>query len=315
MKHTRVEIPEPKFWSHLFQEENTGLVDLSASRGVVLTQRDNWVELKGHPNQVSYFEDLLYFLSHAINLGLKISLRDISRWLTFLEQGKREVLASLLNNPIKYSFRKKTVIPRTPNQKDYCCKMRDFDITFGIGPAGTGKTYLAMAHALQDLLEGKVSKIMLVRPAVEAGENLGFLPGDLTEKILPYLRPLYDALYEMLGKNETEILIEKGTIEITPLAYMRGRTLRNAAIILDEGQNTTHAQMMMFLTRLGENAKMIITGDLTQVDLPKGVDSGLREALMKLKPISKIAQHQFHHEDVLRNPLVAEIVKAYREIS
>ena len=312
MKITRIEIPDPKFWTHLFQEKNIGLVDVSASRGVVLTQRDNWVEVKGDQSQVTNFKDLLYFLSHAIHLGLKISLRDISRWLTLLEQGKKEVLVSLLNDPIKYSFRKATVIPRTISQKEYCCKMRDFDITFGIGPAGTGKTYLAMAHALQNLLQGNISKIMLVRPAVEAGENLGFLPGDLTEKILPYLRPLYDALYEMLGKDETEVLFEKGILEITPLAYMRGRTLKNSVIILDEGQNTTHAQMMMFLTRLGENAKMIITGDLTQVDLPRGVESGLREALEKLKPISKIARHQFDNDDVLRNPLVTEIIKAYK---
>jgi phosphate starvation-inducible PhoH-like protein len=203
-------------------------------------------------------------------------------------------------------------VPKTVNQKRYLNAMLKRDVVFGIGPAGTGKTYLAMAVALSHLIDGKAEKLIITRPAVEAGEALGFLPGDLQEKVLPYLRPLYDAMYDMLGKEDTIKLMERGGIEIAPLAYMRGRTLSNAFIILDEAQNTTNEQMMMFLTRLGDNSRMVITGDTTQIDLPKAKKSGLKHALNILKNVDGIKLHFLDETDVVRHPLVQKIIEAYQ---
>ena len=201
--------------------------------------------------------------------------------------------------------------PRTANQSAFVEAMNAHDMTFGLGPAGTGKTFLAVAKAVADMEANKVDKIILTRPAVEAGENLGFLPGDLKEKIDPYLRPLYDALYEMLPRDIVDKKIENGEIEIAPLAYMRGRTLSHAVVILDEAQNTTPMQMKMFLTRLGEGSKMVINGDLTQTDLPHGMESGLKDAERILKNVSEIAFVQFDEHDVVRHGLVSKIVNAY----
>jgi phosphate starvation-inducible PhoH-like protein len=206
---------------------------------------------------------------------------------------------------------KRTVQPRSLNQRRYVEAIEQNDMVFGVGPAGTGKTYLAVAAALTALFENQVEKIILTRPAVEAGEALGFLPGDLQEKILPYLRPLYDAMADMLGKEDSARLIEKGVIEVAPLAYMRGRTLSNAYIILDEAQNTTPEQMMMFLTRLGDRSRMIITGDITQVDLPRSKMSGLKQAIDVLRDVNGIKLFYFEHADVVRHPLVCSIIKAY----
>lgn len=205
----------------------------------------------------------------------------------------------------------KLIYPKTLGQKEYYYALKNNDVVFGIGPAGTGKTYLAVIFAVQALKNNEVQKIVLTRPAVEAGENLGFLPGDLKEKVDPYLRPLYDALYDMLGQEQTERLIDKGTIEIAPLAYMRGRTLEDAYVILDEAQNTTDAQMKMFLTRLGFNSKMIITGDITQIDLPRGTMSGLRRALHILKNVSGIRFIYLSALDVVRHPVVQRIIERY----
>lgn len=209
------------------------------------------------------------------------------------------------------STRKKTIIARTPNQDVYMRALERVELVFGVGPAGTGKTYLAVAHAAQLLERGVVDRIILSRPAVEAGERLGFLPGDLKEKVDPYLRPLYDALYDMIPGDKVERALVAGAIEIAPLAFMRGRTLSNAVIILDEAQNTTSMQMKMFLTRLGENARMIITGDPSQIDLPKGVKSGLVEALQILKGVEGVSVVRFLERDVVRHPLVRRIVRAY----
>jgi phosphate starvation-inducible PhoH-like protein len=209
------------------------------------------------------------------------------------------------------STRKKTIIARTPTQDAYIRALERAELVFGVGPAGTGKTYLAVAHAAQLLERGAVEKIILSRPAVEAGERLGFLPGDMKEKVDPYLRPLYDALYDMIPADKVDRAIAAGVIEIAPLAFMRGRTLANAAIILDEAQNTTTMQMKMFLTRLGENARMIVTGDPSQIDLPRGVKSGLVEALQLLNGVEGISIVRFKDTDVVRHPLVGRIVRAY----
>ena len=207
--------------------------------------------------------------------------------------------------------RKRHIQPRSQTQADYIRAMRDYEMVFGLGPAGTGKTFLAVAKAVSLMIEGQIDKIILSRPAVEAGENLGFLPGDLKEKIDPYLRPLYDALYEMLPKDVVDKKLETGEIEIAPLAFMRGRTLTNAMVILDEAQNTTPMQMKMFLTRMGENSRMVINGDLSQTDLPRGVQSGLADALDVLRNVKDIAVVTFTEKDVVRHGLVSSIVKAY----
>ncbi|MDK1479319.1 PhoH family protein, partial [Sinorhizobium sp. 6-117] len=209
------------------------------------------------------------------------------------------------------STRKKTIAARTPMQDAYIRAMERAELVFGIGPAGTGKTYLAVAHAAQLLERGAVDRIVLSRPAVEAGERLGFLPGDMKEKVDPYLRPLYDALYDMMPGDKVERAITAGVIEIAPLAFMRGRTLANAAVILDEAQNTTSMQMKMFLTRLGENGRMIVTGDPSQIDLPRGVKSGLVEALQILHGVEGVSVIRFKDVDVVRHPMVARIVRAY----
>jgi phosphate starvation-inducible PhoH-like protein len=209
------------------------------------------------------------------------------------------------------STRKKTIVARTPTQDAYMRALERSELVFGVGPAGTGKTYLAVAQAAQLLERGAIDRIILSRPAVEAGERLGFLPGDMKEKVDPYLRPLYDALYDMMPGDKVERAITAGVIEIAPLAFMRGRTLANAAVILDEAQNTTSMQMKMFLTRLGENARMIITGDPSQVDLPRGVKSGLVEALQILHGVEGVSVIRFRDVDVVRHPLVARIVRAY----
>jgi phosphate starvation-inducible PhoH-like protein len=207
----------------------------------------------------------------------------------------------------------KPIYPKTLRQIEYIRKLSKKDMIFGVGPAGTGKTYLAVVYAVSLLKKNKIKQIVLTRPAVEAGESLGYLPGDLKDKIDPYLRPLYDALYEMLGVNETKALIEKGVIEIAPLAYMRGRTLENAFAILDEAQNTTAMQMKMFLTRMGFNSKFVITGDISQIDLPNGKRSGLKEALRILRGIEEIGITKFEYVDVVRHPLVSKIVERYEK--
>jgi phosphate starvation-inducible PhoH-like protein len=254
---------------------------------------------------------LFELLESARSQGLRIRSSDFHYTLRCVAEGKAEELREIYRNPLVIKLKRQSVVPKTLNQKRYLQAIDAHPITFGIGPAGTGKTYLAMAMALKELLEGRVERIILTRPAVEAGEALGFLPGELQEKILPYLTPLYDAMNDMIGKEQTMQLVERGIVEIAPLAYMRGRTLANAFVVLDEAQNTTHEQMMMFLTRLGDGSRMVVTGDITQIDLPRSKQSGLKEATRILKRIKGIELFNFDGQDVVRHPLVQDIINAY----
>ena len=258
---------------------------------------------------------LFEILIEVSSLKFSISHRDIVYIAALIEEEKEDLYLDFIKNrkPICYTYNNKPIYPKTIKQDEYIKTITKKDLIFSIGAAGTGKTYLAVSYAVSLLKKGNVEKIILTRPAVEAGESLGFLPGDLKEKIDPYLRPLYDGLYECLGREIVNELIEKGTIEIAPLAYMRGRTLDNSCIILDEAQNTTKMQMKMILSRLGYNSKMIITGDITQIDLPKNVNSGLKHAISILKGVKGIGEIEFKGIDVIRHPLVNEILKRYDE--
>jgi len=243
--------------------------------------------------------------------GYILKPEDISYAVKALSEGKDISVKGLFSGSIPVSSKKRFIIPKTENQKHYIDAINAYDIVFGIGPAGTGKTYLAMAMAINSFLTKQVSRIVLVRPAVEAGEKLGFLPGDIAEKVSPYLRPLYDALFDMMDVDKSSKLIERGIIEIAPLAFMRGRTLNDSFIILDEAQNTTSEQMKMYLTRLGFGSKTVITGDITQIDLPAGKTSGLVEAMRILKDVEDIKIVYFSERDVVRHRLVQEVVRAY----
>ena len=245
--------------------------------------------------------------------GRTVAPGDVTRAIEILGSSKTASLSDMYRRPVYVSPRGKEIAPKTTNQRLYVDAIRDHDLTFGIGPAGTGKTYLAMAMAVADLFRGKYSRIILTRPAVEAGEKLGFLPGDLAEKVNPYLRPLYDALHDMVSLEKAQTMIERGTIEVAPLAFMRGRTLNNAFVILDEAQNTTREQMKMFLTRLGFESKAVVTGDITQVDLPTAQVSGLHDAWKILHGIDGISFIEFEDRDVVRHPLVKRIITAYEK--
>ena len=279
--------------------------------GAKLTTREDWLKIDGTTEQVTNAEALFAFLDQARAQGMRIRTPDFHRITDAFARGEGQQLRTLLDEPLVIATNRKTIVPKTLGQKLYLQSMLAHPVVFGIGPAGTGKTYLAMAAAVNALLKNQVERIILTRPAVEAGEALGFLPGDLREKILPYLRPLYDALHDMLDSEDVARLTEKGVIEIAPLAYMRGRTLSHAFIILDEAQNTTSEQMMMFLTRLGEDSRMVVTGDVTQVDLPRSKQSGLIEVRHILADIPGIDFHTFSGADVVRHPLVQRIIDAY----
>ena len=256
-------------------------------------------------------ESLFIFLHAARDQGMTIRTPDFHRIADTFARGEGDQLRALLAEPLVIATNRRSIVPKTLAQKLYLQSMLKHPVVFGIGPAGTGKTYLAVAAAVSALLKNEVQRLILTRPAVEAGETLGFLPGDLREKILPYLRPLYDALHDMLDAEDIARLTEKGVIEIAPLAYMRGRTLSHACVILDEAQNTTSEQMMMFLTRLGEDSRMVVTGDITQIDLPRSKPSGLLEVRHILADIPGIDFHTFSAADVVRHPLVQKIIEAY----
>ena len=278
--------------------------------------RGDSVYVNANECDVVILEELFTLLNEISKLNYVINERDIIYICNALKNGKKDDLLDLYIKPLTIGkkFGGKDIMPKTLNQKRYVKNLMNKDIIFGVGPAGTGKTYLAVMYAVSLLKEGAVKKIILTRPAVEAGESLGYLPGDLKEKIAPYLRPLYDALYDALGYEQANLLIEKEVIEIAPLAYMRGRTLESACVLLDEAQNTTTSQMKMFLTRLGFKSKMIITGDISQIDLPKGVKSGLVEAINILGDIKEIGITIFSKDDVIRHLLVAKILAKYEQL-
>jgi len=297
----------------LFNNEPRNLQLLDTELGVKATAREGWIKLEGPADGVERAKQLFASLENLLKAGTQIRNREFTHALNVVKHEGAETLKDLVNDRVQTHDKKPGVTAKTVGQKKYLDAVRKHDVTFGIGPAGTGKTYLAVAAALSALREGKVSRIILTRPAVEAGEALGFLPGDLYEKITPYLRPLHDALHDMLPAEEIQKHTERGTIEIAPLAYMRGRTLNNAFIILDEAQNSTTEQMLMFLTRLGHGSKAVITGDETQIDLPPHKHSGLLEAHRALKHVDGIAVIEFSRRDVVRHPLVQRIIGAYEE--
>jgi len=289
-------------------EEN--LKRLSKLLGVKLGSRGNEILIAGNHDKEEKARKFFKELESLIKSGHRLTNEDINIYMTQLKGGGK-ILESAV--PIITTYSGKKIVAKTPTQKEYVKAIKENDIVFGVGPAGTGKTYIAVALAVSAFKKGKVNKLVLTRPAVEAGEKLGFLPGTLQEKIDPYLKPLYDALFEMIEPDKVNALLERNIIEIAPLAYMRGRTLNDSFIILDEAQNTTREQMKMFLTRLGFNSKAVITGDITQIDLPSKKESGLVEAIKILKGIEEIKTVTFKREDVVRHRLVQEIIKAYEE--
>ena len=300
---------------------------MESTLGIHITTRDGWMKIEGATASVARAKEIFGQLGRVTAQGGVIGREEFLFALNHSETGEvagaknkpaslregQSPLETLYDERIQCSARKPPVVPKTESQRDYMRAIDSHDITFGIGPAGTGKTYLAVAKAVAALKAEKVNRIILTRPAVEAGEALGFLPGELEEKILPYLRPLYDALHDMLEPDEIQRAIERNIIEIAPLAYMRGRTLNKAFIILDEAQNTTTEQMFMFLTRIGIGSKCVITGDRTQIDLPKNKPSGLVEAVGALGDTPGIAFHLFGDGDAVRHPLVRAIISAYKE--
>jgi phosphate starvation-inducible PhoH-like protein len=320
--------PSPRHLQALYAGHEENLAHAERLLGVRLTSRDDTLRIEpaepadsANPQSalrapqssaaVATAEALFSFLADARAQGMTIRTPDFHRIADTFARGEGGALRALLAEPLVIPTSRRTIVPKTLGQKLYLQSMLRHPVVFGIGPAGTGKTYLAVAAAVAALLKNEVERIILTRPAVEAGETLGFLPGDLREKILPYLRPLYDALHDMLDPEEVARLTEKGVIEIAPLAYMRGRTLSHACVILDEAQNTTSEQMMMFLTRLGEGSRMVVTGDITQIDLPRAKQSGLAEVRHILRDLPGIDFHTFSAADVVRHPLVGQIIEAY----
>jgi phosphate starvation-inducible PhoH-like protein len=297
----------------LFNPEPRNLQLLETELGVKATAREGWIKLEGSADAIKRAKQLFVSLDSLLETGSPVRNREFIHALNVVKHEGAETLKELVNDRVLTNERKPGVTAKTVGQKKYLDAIRKHDITIGVGPAGTGKTYLAVAMALAALRDGRVSRLILTRPAVEAGEALGFLPGDLYEKITPYLRPLQDALHDMLPAEEIQKHMERGTIEIAPLAYMRGRTLNNAFIILDEAQNSTTEQMLMFLTRLGHGSKAVITGDETQIDLPPHKNSGLLEAHRVLKNTEGIAVVELGKRDVVRHPLVQRIIAAYEE--
>jgi phosphate starvation-inducible protein PhoH and related proteins len=295
----------------LFGPNDAFLKVIEHKLNVGIVTRGEEILVTGELAKSEMVEETLSVLLKLVRKGIKISERDIVYAVQLAEKNMLDELSELYEEDIAVTAKGKPIRVKTLGQRHYVQSMRKRDLVFGIGPAGTGKTYLAVVMAVNALKDGKIKKIVLTRPAVEAGESLGFLPGDLKEKVDPYLRPLYDALHDLLGAEHTERLIERGTIEIAPLAYMRGRTLDESFVILDEAQNTTPEQMKMFLTRLGFGSKMVITGDLTQIDLPRGKESGLKVTEKRLEGVNGIDFIYLKQLDVVRHPLVQKIIEAY----
>lgn len=306
-----IDIDNQQMISQIFGELDENIDLIKEKFDVSIMIRDGKIKIKGENEAIELVEKLIYNLMDIIKMENTLDKQDLRYTMELVLNGEEDKLKSLLNQIVCITAQGKSIKPKTLGQKRYIDSIKANDIVFGIGPAGTGKTYLAMAMALQAFKNKEVNRIILTRPAVEAGENLGFLPGDLQEKVDPYLRPIYDALFEIIGYDNYIRYLERGLIEIAPLAYMRGRTLDYAYVILDEAQNTTDEQMKMFLTRLGFGSKAIITGDVTQVDLPKGKRSGLKtveEILEGVKGIDIVKMSKF---DIVRHPLVGRIIEAY----
>ena len=291
------------------RSENLKLIEQRL--GVHIGQRGNVFLISGEPGKVALAERLLGQLKELVQRRFPLGLEDVEQATKVLLADPNADLKEIFLDTVYVTNRNRPVTPKGFAQKAYIDAIRKTDIVFGVGPAGTGKTYLAMAMAVAALVERRVKRIVLCRPAVEAGEKLGFLPGDLAEKVSPYLRPLYDALHDLMDMDRAQDLLERGTVEVAPLAFMRGRTLNDAFVILDEAQNTTTEQMKMFLTRLGFGSKAVITGDATQVDLPSGRASGMLDAMRILKDVEGIRFCEFTDKDVVRHPLVQEVVRAY----
>jgi len=306
----KIQIPEEGAES-LFGTYDENLKQLEAQFNVRIRTTGKELIVEGDVTDVARAEKVVEQLAGLMRGGYRIAKGDMKTAAQLVAQDDKVELADYFLRSATKTSGKRQVVPKSITQKRYLDSIEQYDIVFGIGPAGTGKTYLAMAQAVSFLLAKRVSRIILARPAVEAGEKLGFLPGDLQEKVNPYLRPLYDALYDMIETDRAERLLERGTIEVAPIAFMRGRTLNDAFVILDEAQNTTSEQMKMFLTRLGFGSKAVITGDVTQIDLPVGRTSGLNEAMKVVGNIEGIAFVHFDERDVVRHSLVQQIVKAY----
>ncbi len=309
----KLEFDTPHFLHSLFADDLANLALLECELGVKAVTRDGWLLLTGEPAAVEIARVVFADLEDARRQGTRIDSRSFRLAIQVARDAGNIGMGALSGVRLVGSRGRKPVIPRTPAQLEYVRAIESHDLVFGLGPAGTGKTYLAMAMALTMLKRKHIRRIVLTRPAVEAGEALGFLPGDLREKVAPYLRPLYDAIHDMLDPEEGQRYLDEGTIEIAPLAFMRGRTLSGSFVILDEAQNTTCEQMFMALTRLGEESRMVVTGDTTQIDLKPGIRSGLIEAQRALDGIEGIAIRMFSNADIVRHPIVERIVSAYQK--
>ncbi|MCY3030443.1 PhoH family protein [Aerococcus sp. CDC-944-U94] len=306
-----IQLKDPATALTLYGIHDRHLRLIEESYTLQINARGDKLELIGASDTIETVAEIIQSLEVLINKGKTIGERDIITATKMANNGQLDTFIDLYDQAIGKSYDGKIIQPKTFGQKQYIDAIKANPLTFGIGPAGTGKTFLAVVMAVSALKKGQVKRIILTRPAVEAGESLGFLPGDLKEKVDPYLRPIYDALYTIYGADHTERLLERGVIEIAPLAYMRGRTLDDAFVILDEAQNTTKAQMKMFLTRLGFGSKMIVNGDKTQIDLPRGIKSGLTDAENIIKGVDNIRFVYFDTDDVVRHPVVSAIIKAY----
>ena len=303
----------PEQFINIFGIREENIPIFNEELGVEIFAHGNEVRISGDPDKVSLAKLTLEKLSEIVLRGETVDRTRIRYAIELAAEGKADRIGEIMRDVIAITYRGRQVKCKTLGQKQYVDAIKQNTCTFAVGPAGTGKTYLAIAMAVVALKNKEIEKIILTRPAVEAGEKLGFLPGDLAQKVDPYLRPLYDALHEMMGVDAYQRLVERGAVEVAPLAYMRGRTLNDAFIILDEAQNTTSEQMKMFLTRMGMGSKMVITGDVTQIDLPAGKRSGLVEALEVLKGVDDIGIVRLSHRDVVRHELVQAIVKAYEK--
>lgn len=306
-----IEIENPDMLAELFGQRDENVRVIEDETGVRISMQEGSICISGQQEQAEVAQTVVRRLMLLLARRERIDKTRIRYAIELAAEGRDELIDEIMSDVVAITYRGKQIRAKTLGQSRYVNAMKNNTVVFGVGPAGTGKTYLAMAAAVMAFKNKEVSRIVLTRPAVEAGEKLGFLPGDLQHKVDPYLRPLYDAIYEMMGSEAYARLAERGVIEVAPLAYMRGRTLSDAYIILDEAQNTTNEQMKMFLTRLGEGSKAVVTGDLTQIDLPPGKVSGLKRAVNILEGVKDIVVCHFSHKDVVRHELVQSIIKAY----